>query len=284
MGAAVVVLFSGQDVDIAIKTANNAIDNNFLIATLPYLISAGLTAWAAYDVYDTYKTQGADAAMQQLVTMGVVTVATAGAGQLVYKLGAKVLGNTAKAAWQAYLSESPMLSKVIEKGAATFDKVKDKVKKSEAFKSAQKLDAKLDKAWEKGKEKVGERFGKTSTLPKVETQFDPTYWNKTVEFKGTKVYQRDDLIDPNFVGKDGRTNLQLMKEGLAPFGPDGKKLELHHMLQTTKGPIAETTKTFHRQNKSAIHINTQDIPSGIKRGSFDNWRQQYWIKRAKDFE
>lgn len=109
------------------------------------------------------------------------------------------------------------------------------------------------------------------------------FWTDTVEFQGSKVYQRNDLIDPARVDSNGLTNLQRMKEGLAPFGPDGKPLHLHHMLQTQNGPIAEITETLHKQNSRIIHINPSTMPSGIDRGAFNAWRVQYWINRAKDF-
>lgn len=82
----------------------------------------------------------------------------------------------------------------------------------------------------------------------------------------------------------GLTNLQLMQNGYAPYGTDGKKINLHHMLQTTDGPIAEVTQSFHQVNSGAIHINSGfDIPSGINRSQFDKWKIQYWTNRAKDF-
>jgi hypothetical protein len=111
----------------------------------------------------------------------------------------------------------------------------------------------------------------------------PKYWKRTVEFQGLKVYQRDDLIDPGRVDRRGRTNVQRMRAGAAPIGPDGKSLEFHHLLQTDDGPLAEVTRTFHAENRRILHINPPSIPSGINRPSFDVWREQYWKNRAKDF-
>jgi filamentous hemagglutinin len=113
-----------------------------------------------------------------------------------------------------------------------------------------------------------------------------SYWTQEpVEFNGNKVYQRDDLIDPNYVDpKTGMTNLELMQSGRAPIGPDGSPINLHHMLQTQDGPVAELTQTFHQQNYSAIHINAgSNLPSGINRSLFNTWRSQYWMNRANDF-
>jgi len=110
----------------------------------------------------------------------------------------------------------------------------------------------------------------------------PSLWTRA-EINGTRVYQRTDLINPNHVDGLGRTNLQRMQQGLAPIGPDGAPINLHHMLQTQNGPIAEVTQTFHQQYSSTIHINPNTIPSGIDRSAFNAWRRAYWMNRAGDF-
>lgn len=74
-----------------------------------------------------------------------------------------------------------------------------------------------------------------------------------------------------------------MQKGLAPIGPDGKSMNLHHTTQMQNGPIAEMTETFHKDNHKTIHINPSTIPSGINRVEFDKWRSSYWKARAKDF-
>jgi HNH/ENDO VII superfamily nuclease len=109
-----------------------------------------------------------------------------------------------------------------------------------------------------------------------------SFWRKTQRGDKT-VYQRDDLIDPCRVNLDGTTNLQQMQLGNAPYGSDGQRINLHHMLQTDEGPLAEMTQTFHQNNKDAIHINPSSMPTGIDRGSFRNWKRQYWKQRARDF-
>ncbi|WP_368292712.1 HNH/ENDO VII family nuclease [Dehalobacter sp. TBBPA1] len=58
------------------------------------------------------------------------------------------------------------------------------------------------------------------------------------------MYQRNDIIDPNLVDARGRTNLQRMDKGLAPIGSDGNPVNLHHMLQTNDGSIAEVTQSY----------------------------------------
>jgi filamentous hemagglutinin len=80
------------------------------------------------------------------------------------------------------------------------------------------------------------------------------------------------------------TNLELMKMGRAPIGADGNPVNLHHMLQSNDGPIAEVLQSFHQSNSQVIHINSgTDIPSGINRSEFNKWRALYWQKRALDF-
>lgn len=75
-----------------------------------------------------------------------------------------------------------------------------------------------------------------------------------------------------------------MQKGLAPVGPDGKSINLHHMTQTQGGALAEMTTTFHQDYSKIIHINPNTIPSGINRKAFNTWRSDYWINRANDFK
>ena len=108
-------------------------------------------------------------------------------------------------------------------------------------------------------------------------------WSRN-EFRGMRVYQRNDLIDPNRVDKDGRTSLELMRQGRAPIGPDGERINLHHLNERNDGPLAELTQTMHSINTRTIHINPGTTPSGIDRNAFDTYRRNYWKNRAKDFE
>ncbi|WP_126305869.1 HNH/ENDO VII family nuclease [Methylomusa anaerophila] len=110
------------------------------------------------------------------------------------------------------------------------------------------------------------------------------YWTQATEYNGVKVYQRNDLINPNLVDDYGRTNLQRMQQGIAPIGPDGKSINLHHMTQTNDSAIAEITQSFHQENTKVIHINPNTIPSGIDRSAFDTWKKTYWKNRANDFK
>ena len=125
-------------------------------------------------------------------------------------------------------------------------------------------------------------------------------WQRA-EVAGRRVYQRDDLIDPKQVHqRSGLTNLERMEQGLAPIGPDGEPLNLHHMIQDEPGPMAEVTTTFHQENYRSLHLYTnqydkmwkgedgerrpyQSAPASMDRAGFDTWRADYWTERAEDF-
>ncbi|MFI1941235.1 HNH/ENDO VII family nuclease [Streptomyces purpureus] len=114
----------------------------------------------------------------------------------------------------------------------------------------------------------------------------PTFWSRT-DYNGQRIYQRDDLVNPDYFSpadKYGRSNLKRMQQGLAPMGPDGKPLNLHHMLQTQDGPIAEVTHSMHFGNYNQLHWKAgTKIPSGIDRDAFNAWKSQYWKDRAAGF-
>ncbi|WP_111490637.1 HNH/ENDO VII family nuclease [Peterkaempfera bronchialis] len=112
------------------------------------------------------------------------------------------------------------------------------------------------------------------------------FWSPT-DYNGQRIYQRDDLVNPDYFSpadKYGRSNLKRMQQGLAPMGPDGKPLNLHHMLQTQDGPIAEVTHSMHFGNYNQLHWKAgTKIPSGIDRDAFNAWKSQYWKDRAAGF-
>ncbi|MGH9247874.1 MAG: HNH/ENDO VII family nuclease [Acidimicrobiales bacterium] len=128
---------------------------------------------------------------------------------------------------------------------------------------------------------VGSRVA-PNTTGLIDDVVSSSRWSRT-SFGGNRVYQRSDLIDPALMDRTGMSNLQRMQQGLAPIGPDGRAINLHHMLQTQSGPIAEVTATMHQQYSRILHINPSSIPSGINRGGFDAWRADYWMWRAKGF-
>ncbi|MGG1405448.1 HNH/ENDO VII family nuclease, partial [Bacillus velezensis] len=103
-----------------------------------------------------------------------------------------------------------------------------------------------------------------------------------------RVYTLKD-IDINKVDTEsGKTNLQLMKKGDAPFANDGTKINLHHLIQEEPGTMVEIPVSVHQNNKKVLH--------GLKKGgeSFRNDRElrnqyksfqrRYWKWRASQFE
>ena len=96
------------------------------------------------------------------------------------------------------------------------------------------------------------------------------------EVNGRKVYQRDDLFEAS------PKNIAEMKKGNAPFGSDGNRVELHHLLQEEPGPMAEVLKTLHRRipNKQ---VDTSFRNDPVLNQSYKNFKSNYWKIRAKDF-
>ena len=107
---------------------------------------------------------------------------------------------------------------------------------------------------------------------------------KTVDVNGKTVTIDNSTSDPNFVDKQGRTNIQRMEQGLAPIGTDGKSVNIHHIDQTNNGPVMEITAIEHQQNYSNLHTNIGQSPSQINRSEFNNWRREYWEWRSSNLD
>lgn len=98
---------------------------------------------------------------------------------------------------------------------------------------------------------------------------------------GREVVKRNQTFDPNVKDALGRTNTQRMRAGFAPIGRDGRPVELHHMGQKNDGLIVEITSVQHRANSADLHRHTNT--SEINRQRFNEWKKEYWKKRAEDF-
>lgn len=79
-----------------------------------------------------------------------------------------------------------------------------------------------------------------------------------------------------------KTNLDLIKEGKAPYGPDGKQINLHHIGQKADSPLAELTDTEHKTYDGVLHDKTKD--SEIDRTVFRDERQKYWQARYEEIQ
>lgn len=79
-----------------------------------------------------------------------------------------------------------------------------------------------------------------------------------------------------------KTNLDLIKMGKSPYGPDGEWINLHHIGQHPDSPLAELTNTEHKQNDGILHIKNK--ASEIERPTFRTERQNYWQARYENME
>lgn len=95
----------------------------------------------------------------------------------------------------------------------------------------------------------------------------------------------DSYVNIRKMLEGGASNLDLMKAGYAPIGPDGKQIELHHLFGEEPGPIAELEKTIHSREHGALHqmIEGSFRHDAEKRRSWRRFRNAYWKERAKDF-
>lgn len=107
-------------------------------------------------------------------------------------------------------------------------------------------------------------------------------------FEGRSTYQLKHGINPEIKDVKGRTNLQRMKEGLAPIGQDGKPVALHHLIQEEPGPVAEIRQSLHASGHKVLHGVIEDGKSfrndpSLKRG-FESFRSRYWKNRFKNYQ
>lgn len=125
---------------------------------------------------------------------------------------------------------------------------------------------------------------------KVGNKANYKFWNMSTVFNDTKVYQRDDLFDPDALttwrdrgAVTVGSNTDRMATGRSPIGNDGKPVNLHHLTQENNSVLAEVSETMHKENHKTLHINPNSDKSMIDRSSFDAYRQSYWKNRAYDF-
>ncbi|MCY8115398.1 ribonuclease YeeF family protein [Bacillus spizizenii] len=102
-----------------------------------------------------------------------------------------------------------------------------------------------------------------------------------------RVYTMKD-IDINQKNRKGLTNLQLMKNGNAPFAKDGTQINLHHLIQEEPGPMLEIPNSLHTKYSGIIHKLKSDGESfrndPVLKAQYDNFRDRYWKWRAKQYE
>ncbi|WP_375626858.1 HNH/ENDO VII family nuclease [Bartonella sp. PS17NMGDW] len=82
-----------------------------------------------------------------------------------------------------------------------------------------------------------------------------------MEFKGQKVYQEDELFDPETVSswkEKGHiitgTNVERMASGRAPIGVDCRPIVLHPVTQEQDSPLVEVLYSFYQDKSLVAHM------------------------------
>ncbi|EQB97953.1 HNH/ENDO VII family nuclease [Photorhabdus temperata] len=122
------------------------------------------------------------------------------------------------------------------------------------------------------------------------------------EVLGRKVYKNTQDINPGapeFVHNsvhpairkrlaNGWTNRNLMQNGYAPIGPDGKQINLHHVIGQEPGPMVEIVASTHKKYHKPLHGLIENGKSFRRNGNlasqYDTFRKNYWKLRAEDFK
>jgi len=97
--------------------------------------------------------------------------------------------------------------------------------------------------------------------------------------------KKDFIFGRSIIKRDifecSKSNIVLMKKGLAPIGKDGFKVHLHHLKQQKNGNLIELTQTEHNQHSSILHRYIKKGSEITDRGSqFQLFRTKYWKYRA----
>lgn len=83
-------------------------------------------------------------------------------------------------------------------------------------------------------------------------------------------------IDWNYVGPDGRTNVERVQAGLTPLDSEGIPYELHHIGQKADSPLAILTQKQHHKNLGILHKNLSNTVSEVDHSYF-------WTKQRNSF-
>ena len=122
------------------------------------------------------------------------------------------------------------------------------------------------------------------------------YFSRVIAWEGRGgnhyVIQADALIDLERLDGHGKRNLARMLTGKAPIGPDGRRVQLHHAVQSDAYEIVEVSHTLHI---SGVHFKrpaasnpvvyddplaARKLDHSVDRGSFASFRAAYWRERA----
>ncbi|QMT36458.1 DUF6531 domain-containing protein [Neisseria wadsworthii] len=119
-------------------------------------------------------------------------------------------------------------------------------------------------------------------------RFSRSIWQAPSRGTGQQYVVFQQGINWDQVDNKGRTNLERASKGIAPLGPDGRSINLHHSKQDGRGPLFELSGTSHSKfdRSNALHPYKVDGTGKhphhpVDRKSFGRDRRQYWIDRAK---
>lgn len=122
-------------------------------------------------------------------------------------------------------------------------------------------------------------------------------------FEGRRMYTAEgnfDLgvpgyVDPKYVHKSirqkiesGWTNADLMRNGYAPIGTDGRQINLHHILGDEPGPMVELLGSTHQKFRDSLHGLIEDGNSfrnvpGLE-SQYNAFRGRYWEWRIEQID
>lgn len=156
LGAAFAAFGLEQDVNIATRTATNAVENNFIPLVMVGL-SVASALYSAYEVYSAYDEagggeEGAKAALKEL---GVQVAINAAGG---------AAGKSASLALKAILAKNPMLAMVFSKAGQQLNKVAEAASNTKLGQAAFKIEEVGSKIVGTAKDKVKQVFNAKTTV------------------------------------------------------------------------------------------------------------------------
>ena len=98
------------------------------------------------------------------------------------------------------------------------------------------------------------------------------------------VFFKREIVKRNHIFDANQSNIERMKQGLAPVGKDGGPVNLHHMKQQSNGIIVEVSDEEHKGLFQTLHRYAGKGESEVDHGNdWNTFRSAYWKERAKDF-
>ncbi|MGV4334663.1 T7SS effector LXG polymorphic toxin [Bacillus subtilis] len=239
------------------------------------------------------KNGDAESTAHWITCASVNIFALKGAGS-VAKIGVKTAGKAAVKKVSKKLDETPdpltvikpfaMREDVVVAGGVPYNVINGVSAKDRLLQLAKKLDEtrkpftgkEINLPWLNK-----EKYGAVEIDGKVKVKGQPRDVSR-------RVYTMKD-IDINRVDPDtGKTNLQIMKKGDAPYANDGTKVNLHHLIQEESGTMLEIPESWHNKYSKVLHGlkgNGQSFRNDpILEKQYNNFRKRYWKWRARQFE